>query len=144
MPNHGYLAPGDIHSRLVSKPGAREQAMFQLSRFPTDTAHSPSVGVGMESCLEMFGDRIIAVMLTGMGDDGADAMVKIKKAGGRTIAEDESTAIVFGMPKEAIRRGGAEFVLPVHKIAEKIIELAAGLKGSLRAEKTTEKKKRFA
>lgn len=61
--------------------------------------------------------------MTGMGDDGADAMVKIRQRGGITIAESEETAIVFGMPREAILRGGADYVLPSYKIAEKLIEL---------------------
>jgi two-component system chemotaxis response regulator CheB len=58
-----------------------------------------------------------------MGSDGADAMVNIRRSGGRTIAESEETCVVFGMPKEAIARGGAEFVLPSYEIAKKIIEL---------------------
>ena len=60
--------------------------------------------------------------MTGMGDDGADAMVKIRNAGGITIAEDESTAVVFGMPREAIERGGAEIVVPSYRIPDEIIK----------------------
>lgn len=83
----------------------------------------PSVNITMESVLECFGPkRTIGVLMTGMGDDGADAMVKIKKAGGITIAEDESTAIVYGMPREAIERGGADIVVPSHNIAREIIK----------------------
>jgi two-component system chemotaxis response regulator CheB len=86
------------------------------------TVFMPSVNVTMESVLEIYGgENVVGVLMTGMGDDGADAMVKIRKAGGITIAEDESTAVVFGMPREAIERGGAEIVLPSYKIAEAII-----------------------
>ena len=60
--------------------------------------------------------------MTGMGDDGADAMVKIKESGGITIAENEETAIVFGMPREAIERGGADIIVPSYDIADEIIK----------------------
>jgi two-component system chemotaxis response regulator CheB len=59
-------------------------------------------------------------MLTGMGDDGADAMVELRRSGGRTVAEAESTAVVFGMPGELVKRGGAEAVLPSYEIAKKL------------------------
>lgn len=87
--------------------------------------HKPSVDVTMESVLASYYPKdIIGVILTGMGTDGAKALMKIRSAGGRTIAESEETAVVFGMPKEAIRLGGAEFVLPAYEIGKKIIELA--------------------
>ena len=87
------------------------------------TLFMPSVNVTMESVLDTYGgENVIGVLMTGMGDDGADAMVKIRRAGGLTIAEDESTAVVFGMPREAIERGGAEIVLPSYKIPDAIIK----------------------
>lgn len=86
------------------------------------TLFMPSVNVMMESVLSVYGKNTIGVLMTGMGDDGADAMVKIKKAGGITIAESEETAIVFGMPREAIERGGADYVEPSYKIAERIVQ----------------------
>jgi two-component system chemotaxis response regulator CheB len=64
--------------------------------------------------------RLVAVMLTGMGYDGADAFTEIKKLGGRTIAESEESAVVFGMPAELIKRGGASVVLPAEKVAEQL------------------------
>lgn len=82
----------------------------------------PSVTVMMESMLQIYGKKTVGVLMTGMGDDGADAMVKIRKAGGITIAESQETAIVFGMPKEAIQRGGAEIVVPSYKIIEEIVK----------------------
>jgi len=83
----------------------------------------PSVDVMMNSAVDAFGADVIGVLLTGMGADGADAMVRIRATGGPTIAEDESTCVVFGMPAQAIARGGADFVLPCYAIATKITEL---------------------
>ncbi len=82
----------------------------------------PSADVMMESVLGVFGRKTVGVLMTGMGDDGADAMVKIRNAGGFTIAESEETSIVFGMPREAIERGGAEVVAPSWDIARYIVE----------------------
>lgn len=113
----GYLGAGGYHLVVRGESG--------VLRLPTSpvTVYMPSVNVTMESVLKTYGGkRVIGVLLTGMGDDGADAMVKIRQAGGITIAEDESTAVVFGMPREAIQRGGAEIVLPSYKIADAIVK----------------------
>ena len=120
LPGHAYLARGGKHMVFVRRP---EGVLVRYQSYPTDVLHIPSVDVMMESAVEMFGRELIGVLMTGMGCDGADAMVKVRQAGGRTIAEDESTCIVFGMPAEAIRRGGAEFVLPSNRIADKIVSL---------------------
>ncbi|ALS22397.1 MULTISPECIES: protein-glutamate methylesterase/protein-glutamine glutaminase [Paenibacillus] len=112
----GYLAPGG-YQLLVHKAGR----MLRLSTSPV-TQFMPSVNVTMESVLRAYGGKnVVGVLMTGMGDDGADAMVKIREAGGVTIAEDESTAIVFGMPRAAIERGGAEIVVPSYRIADEIV-----------------------
>ncbi len=85
----------------------------------------PSVEILGRSALEHCDPRkILAVMLTGMGYDGADAFTEIKKRGGKTIAESEESAVVFGMPRELIERGGATVVLPAEKIAKQIIKWA--------------------
>lgn len=111
----GYLAPGGYQLVVRGTGGT-----IRLSNSPK-TVFMPSVNVTMESVLDTFGGpNVIGVLMTGMGDDGADAMVKIRKAGGVTIAEDQSTAVVFGMPREAIERGGAEIVVPSYKIADAI------------------------
>ncbi len=126
-PNHGFLAPGDYHLLLASRGMGKSGALIRLSNEPADTLHKPSVDVTMMSVLETYGGpNIVAVLLTGMGADGAEAMVAIRRAGGRTIAEAEETCVVFGMPREAIARGGAEFVLPSYEIGEKIVELVQG------------------
>lgn len=123
--NHGYLGKGGYH--LI--PRKRSDGKIML-RLPTTPQHLfiPSVDVMMEAVLEIFGDRTVGVLMTGMGDDGADAMVKIRKAGGITIAESEETAIVFGMPKEAIERGGAEIVVPSYEIADEIVKAVKKIK----------------
>ena len=76
----------------------------------------------MASVLSVYGADTIGVLMTGIGDDGADQMVAIKQAGGHTIAESEQTAIVFGMPREAIERGGACVVAPSHEVAGEIVK----------------------
>jgi two-component system chemotaxis response regulator CheB len=113
----GYLARGGY--QLVVRGDA---GLIRLPNTPK-TLFIPSVNVAMESVLEAYGgNNVVGVLMTGMGDDGADSMVKIRQAGGITIAEDESTAVVFGMPREAIERGGAEIVAPSYKIADEIIK----------------------
>jgi two-component system chemotaxis response regulator CheB len=118
----GYLAPGDFHLALGSRLGDKGFLAY-ISTNPRDAAYVPSVDVTMESVLSRYGSKTIAVLLTGMGDDGARAMTAIRAAGGHTIAESEETAIVFGMPKAAIERGGAEFILPAYAIGSKIVAL---------------------
>ncbi len=114
-----YLARGGKHLTLFKKSDGHI-----LIRTPSKPDHLfiPSVDVMMESVLSVFGEDTVGVLMTGMGDDGAEAMVKIREAGGITIAESEESAIVFGMPAEAIKRGGADIVAPSWEIAEEIIK----------------------
>jgi two-component system chemotaxis response regulator CheB len=77
----------------------------------------------MSSLAEIFGQKAMGVVLTGMGNDGRSGMLEIKKRGGYTIVESEETAVVFGMPSEVIRANAAEVVLPVSKIPGEIIRL---------------------
>jgi two-component system chemotaxis response regulator CheB len=114
-----YLGRGGYHLTAYKKLTGEI-----IVRTPTRPEHTfvPSVDVMMESVLALFGSDTIGVLLTGMGDDGARSMVKIKEAGGFTIAESEESSIVFGMPAEAIRRGGADVVSPSWKIADEIIK----------------------
>lgn len=113
-----YLAKGGQHM-LLRKANAGKLSL-RLSTIP-ETLFVPSVDVMMDSVLGIFGSRTLGVLMTGMGSDGAEAMCRIRKAGGYGIAESEETAIVWGMPKEAIERGGADIVLPSHKIAGEIV-----------------------
>jgi len=117
----GLLAPGGMHL-VVRKHITRSEHIVRLTSLPEGTLFTPSVDVTMHSILESFGRRTVGVLLTGMGSDGADAMVAIRKAGGITIVEAESTAVVFGMPREAIERGGAEIIAPSYNIAKEIVK----------------------
>ncbi len=114
-----YLARGGYHmipySRLTGK--------IQI-RTPKKPEHMfmPSVDIMMEGVLQVFGADTVGVLMTGMGRDGAEAMVKIVQAGGITIAESEESAIVFGMPAEAIEMGGAKVIAPSWDIAREIIK----------------------
>jgi two-component system chemotaxis response regulator CheB len=96
---------------------------------PVD-GHRPSVTATFKSVAEYCGDAAIGILLTGMGSDGAQGMQEIYEAGGITIAQNEETSAVFGMPKQAIARGAVKYVLPVHKIAFMLLELlVAGRRG---------------
>jgi two-component system chemotaxis response regulator CheB len=114
-----YVGSGGRHLNLV-----KNAAGEVLIRLPTKPDHLfiPSVSVMMDSVLNIYGRRTIGVIMTGMGDDGANAMVNIRQAGGITIAESEESAIVFGMPGETIKRGGAEIIVPIWDIAGEIIK----------------------
>jgi two-component system chemotaxis response regulator CheB len=95
-------------------------AAARLSTQSGGYSFCPSVTVLFNSIAQLYGPKAVGVLLTGMGDDGADGMVKIRRAGGRTIAESEETAVIFGMPREAIERGGAEVVAPSFDVANQI------------------------
>lgn len=116
--NVAYLAKGGQH--LLLRRNNTGKIMLRLSTVPPNL-FVPSVDVMMESVFTAFGASMVSVLMTGMGCDGADAMARVRKAGGYTIAESEETAIVFGMPREAIERGGADIVLPSYQIADAII-----------------------
>jgi two-component system chemotaxis response regulator CheB len=118
-PGKIYLAKGGHH--LIPHLKTNGEIILRLPKRP-EHAFIPSVGVMMDAVAEVFGADTIGVLMTGMGDDGADAMVNIRNIGGLTIAESQESAIVFGMPAEAIERGGAEIVLPSWDIAEEIIK----------------------
>ncbi|HWP97548.1 MAG TPA: chemotaxis-specific protein-glutamate methyltransferase CheB [Syntrophomonadaceae bacterium] len=117
-PGKCYVGGGGRHLNLVNS--AAGVPIIRLASRP-EHLFIPSVSVMMDSVLSIYGNRTIGVIMTGMGSDGADSMVKIKQAGGITIAEAEESAIVFGMPGEAIKRGGAQIVAPIWNIADEII-----------------------
>ncbi len=120
-PGRGYLAPGDYHM-TVAKRALGKGAIIRLSKEPSNTLHRPSVDVTMSSVAELYGKNTVGVILTGMGSDGAEAMVKVKKMGGKTIAQDETSSIIFGMPKAAIEKGCVDKVVSASKVAQAIVE----------------------
>ncbi len=122
LPGHALVAPGNLHMELV-----RSGAEYRVRVFtaPPVNRHRPSVDVLFDSCARAAGANAVGVILTGMGDDGARGLLAMRGAGARTVAQDEATCVVFGMPKEAISMGGAEFVEPLPQIARSSLRLAA-------------------
>ena len=114
------IAPGDYHM-IVRRSGGNY--IVDLKQSEKVCGHRPSVEVLFNSVAEHVGPNAVGVMLTGMGHDGADAMLRMKQEGARTLAQDEATSVVFGMPKEAYERGGAERLLPLSSIPHTIINM---------------------
>lgn len=113
-----YIAPGDYHMEVRENQGS---FYISLNQHPPVSGHRPSVDVMMKSVARISIPKI-GVIMTGMGGDGSDGMVEIKRAGGKTIAQDEQTCVVFGMPKVAIQKGGVDIVVPVEKIALEVMK----------------------
>jgi len=113
-----YVAPGGMHLCPHRRP---DGGIVIRTPAQPETLFRPSVDVMMEAVLRAFGRNTVGVLMTGIGDDGAAQMVAIRRAGGRTIAESAETAVVYGMPREAAERGGAEVVAPSHRIAAEIV-----------------------
>ena len=103
---------------LLKRSGARYYV--ELKDGPLVCRHRPSVDVLFRSTARYAGKNAVGVIMTGMGDDGAKGMLEMKEAGAHTIAQDERSCVVFGMPKEAIALGGVDHVLPLDHIAPKI------------------------
>ncbi|HSM91234.1 MAG TPA: chemotaxis response regulator protein-glutamate methylesterase [Anaeromyxobacteraceae bacterium] len=115
------IAPGN-HHLAVRRSGALY--FVDVLDGPPVKLHRPSVEVLFRSAAQAAGRNAVGVIMTGMGDDGADGMVELKQAGAHTIAQDETTSVVFGMPKEAIERGGVDEVLPLPRIAGAVLKWA--------------------
>ncbi len=111
------IAPGNRHM-LLKRSGARY--FVEVKDGPLVCRHRPSVDVLFRSTARYAGKNAIGIIMTGMGDDGARGMLEMKQAGAYTIAQDEATCVVFGMPKEAISLGGVDKVLPLEKIASQL------------------------
>ena len=120
LPGHVYIAPGDRHL-LVERSGARY--ICRLNDGPPVNRHKPSVDVLFRSVAQNVGPNAISVLLTGMGDDGAQGMMEMKQAGAATVAQDEKSSVVWGMPGEAVRLGCVDTVLSLTKIPGKILTL---------------------
>jgi two-component system chemotaxis response regulator CheB len=114
-----YIAPGDYHL-VVERVGV--QLRTRLNQGPPVCHQRPAVDVMFNSIARLQGIPVVAALLTGMGSDGADGMVALRQAGAETIAEDERSCIVFGMPKEAIERGGAGHVATLLRLPHLIFE----------------------
>jgi two-component system chemotaxis response regulator CheB len=119
LPGHAYIAPGGFHLS-VERSGANYIA--RVTDGDPVNRHKPSVEVLFNSAARVVGPNALAVMLTGMGADGAKAMRVMRDAGSFNIAQDEASCVVFGMPKEAIAHGAAHEVLSLNRIAPRLIE----------------------
>ena len=124
LPGHALVAPGGYHMTLV-RSGARYSV--RINQDPPVNRHRPSVDVMFDSVAQYAGANTIGVILTGMGGDGAKGMLGMKQAGAYTIAQDEASCVVFGMPKEAIKFGGVDKVLPLEEIPAAIVDYVCKL-----------------
>jgi two-component system chemotaxis response regulator CheB len=124
LPGHALVAPGGYHMTLV-RSGARYSV--SINQDPPVNRHRPSVDVLFDSVAQYAGANAIGVILTGMGGDGAKGMLAMKQAGAYTIAQDEASCVVFGMPKEAIKLGGVDKVLPLAEIPAAIVAYVSKL-----------------
>ncbi len=116
------IAPGGKHMQLRKGGG---QYFAVVADGPPVNRHKPSVDVLFRSVAECTGGDVLAVMLTGMGDDGARGMKQLHDGGARTLAQDEASCVVFGMPKEAIKLGAVDQVLPLDRMASAILQFDA-------------------
>ena len=121
IPGRALIAPGGRHM-MLKRSGA--QYLVEVIDGPLVNRHKPSVDVLFRSVAQVAGHNALGIIMTGMGDDGALGLKEMHEAGAETIAQDESTCVVFGMPKEAIKLGGVDKVVPLNLIPHEIIAFA--------------------
>lgn len=119
LPGHAYIAPGHSHL-LVKKSGAYYYT--ELSKAEPVNRHRPSVDVLFKSAAEVAGPNGLGVIMTGMGKDGAQGLLSMRQSGSHTIAQDEASCVVFGMPKAAIELGAAVEVAALTEIAARVLD----------------------
>jgi two-component system chemotaxis response regulator CheB len=122
LPGHALIAPGNYHMSVV-RSGANYSVRVQAGE-PVNR-HRPSVDVLFQSCASQLGPNAVGAILTGMGNDGAHGLLAMRRAGARTVAQDEASCVVFGMPKEAIALGGAEEVAPLERIPAALLRMVS-------------------
>jgi len=118
LPGYAYIAPGAYHLSLA-RSGANYVA--HLDQEPPVNRHRPSIDVLFDSAAKHAGKNAIGMILTGMGKDGAEGLLRMKKAGAHTLAQDEASCVVFGMPKEAIALGAADEVAPLGEMSRRVL-----------------------
>lgn len=116
-----FICPGGMHMTINEK---NKKHYIVLMDANEDDRYTPSVDIMMSSVAENYGRKAAGVILTGMGSDGKRGILEIKSKGGYTIAESEETAVVFGMPNEAINTGFVDDILPIHEISLKLVDIA--------------------
>jgi two-component system chemotaxis response regulator CheB len=112
------IAPGNLHT-MLKRSGAKYYV--QVREGPLVSRHRPSVDVLFRSAARYSGSNTIAIIMTGMGDDGAKGMLEIREAGGYTIAQDEASCVVFGMPKEAIKLDAVKKVASLNSLSSSLL-----------------------
>ena len=124
LPGHAYLPPGGKHLRII-RDGARWRC--RVDDGPAVNRHKPAVDVLFRSVAESAGANAIGAILTGMGDDGARGLLELRNAGAPTLVQDEATSVVWGMPGAAMRLGAAKETVPLERIAQRLLDLAAAI-----------------
>jgi len=122
--SRALIAPGGKHM-LLRRTGA--QYYVEVMDGPLVNRHRPSVDVLFRSVAKCAGANALGVIMTGMGDDGAAGLLEMRKAGARTVGQDEASCVVYGMPKEAVKRGGVEKTVPLNMIAREIMQQLSGV-----------------
>jgi len=122
--SRALIAPGGKHM-LLRRTGA--QYYVEVMDGPLVNRHRPSVDVLFRSVAKCAGANALGVIMTGMGDDGAAGLAEMRNAGARTVAQDEASCVVYGMPKEAVKRGGVEKTVPLGAIAREIMQQMSGV-----------------
>ncbi|MCL2895293.1 protein-glutamate methylesterase/protein-glutamine glutaminase [Brenneria tiliae] len=124
LPGHAYIAPGARHLELA-RSGANYQV--RLHDGPPVNRHRPSVDVLFRSVAQHAGRNAVGVILTGMGNDGAAGLLELHQAGSYTLAQNEASCVVFGMPREAIAMGGVDEVVDLHQVSQRMLaQISAG------------------
>ena len=124
VPGRALIAPGDRHLVLVREGG---RLAVRLSAEPLVNHHRPSVDVLFSSVAAVAGAGAVGVLLTGMGSDGATGLLAMREAGARTLAQDEASSVVYGMPREALAKGAVEEVVSIDRLAGRLLEAALDL-----------------
>jgi two-component system chemotaxis response regulator CheB len=117
-PGLALIAPGDFHMLLRNSAG---RYSVTVKTGPRVCYQRPSVDVLFSSVAEAAGNLAVGVLLTGMGSDGAQGLLQMRRAGARTIAQDEATCVVYGMPREAVELGAAAQILPLHSVPQAML-----------------------
>ena len=118
LPGHALLAPGDYHM-AVTRSGANYRV--KVARGAPVNRHRPSVDILFHSCARYLGANAVGAIMTGMGNDGAKGLLAMRQAGAHTVAQDEASCVVFGMPKEAIGLGAAEKIAPLPEMPKAVL-----------------------
>lgn len=119
LPGHGYVAPGHSHMNLVKKGDRYKLRVFKAERV---SGHMPSIDVLFDSVAEYAGSKSVGVIMTGMGKDGSEGLLKIREKGGYTIAQDEETSVVYGMNRVAVEIGAVNEIVSLSDITDKIVK----------------------